>query len=203
MPLFALAFVLLVPVLAIVLMPFTLVQRYRVGSSRRRARGWVAALNVLGLGLSTIGFLLAAAMTDYWVPGAFVHALAGTAAGGLLGLFGLVVSRWEHEPEGLHYTQNRWLVLAITLVVAGRIGYGFWRAWHSGLHGIAASGATASLAAGGIVLGYYLSYWLGVRRRLRAHVRDPRRGADRGGLTSAEFFKRRARAGRNGEGTPG
>jgi len=171
MPLLALAFVLLAPVLAIVLMPLTLVQRYRMGSARRRARGWVAALNVLGLALSIIGFLVGAAITDYWIPGAFVHALAGAAAGGVLGILGLLVSRWERAPDGLHYTPNRWLVLAITLVVAGRIAYGFWRAWHSGLHGIAASGATGSLAAGGIVLGYYLAYWLGVRRRLRTHGR--------------------------------
>jgi hypothetical protein len=171
MPLLALAFVLLVPVLAIVLMPLTLVQRYRVGSARRRARGWVAELNVLGLAVSAVLFLFGAGVTDYWIPGAFVHAIAGVAGGGALGVVGLLVSRWEREPSGLHYTPNRWLVLAITLVVAGRIAYGFWRAWHSGLHGIASSGATGSLAAGGIVLGYYLAYWLGVRRRLRAYAR--------------------------------
>jgi hypothetical protein len=34
-----------------------------------------------------------------------------------------------------------------------------------------AFGVADSLAAGAVVLGYYLSYWLGVRRRLKAHAR--------------------------------
>jgi hypothetical protein len=176
MPLLALAFVLLVPVLAILLMPFTLLQRYRAGSKRRRARGWLAALNAVGLTLSIALFLLAAAVTSYWIEGTFTHALAGVAAGGVLGVLGLLLSRWDNdEPGALHYTPSRWLVLAITLVVAARIAYGFWRAWHAWHSGadewIAASGAAGSLAAGGLVLGYYLVYWLGVRRRLRAHER--------------------------------
>jgi hypothetical protein len=32
---------------------------------------------------------------------------------------------------------------------------------------VAASGAAASMSAGAVVLGYYLVYWAGVRRRLR------------------------------------
>jgi hypothetical protein len=171
MPLLALGFLLLLPVLAMVLMPFTLVHRYRMGSARRRARGWLASLNVTGLALSTTLFLLGAALTSYWIGDTLTHALAGVAAGGALGLLGLLLSRWEDEGGVLHYTPNRWLVLAITLVVAARIAYGFWRAWHSGVDRLAASGAAQSLAAGGLVLGYYLVYWLGVRRRLRAHER--------------------------------
>jgi hypothetical protein len=73
----------------------------------------------------------------------------------------------------LYYTPNRWLVLAITLVVAGRVAFGFWRSWNAWqttddyASWAAASGAAGSLAAGAVVLGYYLVYWLGVRRRLR------------------------------------
>ena len=176
MPLLALAFVLLLPVLAILLMPFTLLQRYRMGSKRRRARGWLATLNALGLALSTALFLLGAVVTSYWIEGTLTHALVGVAAGGALGVLGLLLSRWDNdEPGALHYTPSRWLVLAITLVVAARIAYGFWRAWHAWRSGadewIAASGAAGSLAAGGLVLGYYLVYWLGVRRRLHAHER--------------------------------
>jgi hypothetical protein len=32
---------------------------------------------------------------------------------------------------------------------------------------VAASGVATSMSAGAIVLGYYLVYWVGVRRRLR------------------------------------
>jgi len=35
---------------------------------------------------------------------------------------------------------------------------------------VASFGVAGSLAAGAVVLGYYLSYWLGIRRRLRRHL---------------------------------
>ena len=48
MPLMILAFVLFAIVAAIALTPLALVQRYRLGAARRRARGWRAALNIAG-----------------------------------------------------------------------------------------------------------------------------------------------------------
>jgi hypothetical protein len=95
--------------------------------------------------------------------------------GGVLGGVGLWLARFEPSGEALHYTANRWLVLAITLAVAARIAYGFWRgfeSWRSGIEGgawLVASGAAESLAAGAVVLGYYLTFWWGLRRRLRGH----------------------------------
>jgi hypothetical protein len=74
----------------------------------------------------------------------------------------------------VHYTPNRWLVLTVTLVVAARIFYGVWRvwaAWQAGVEQIAAvtaSSVATSIAAGAVVLGYYLIYWTAVRRRLLA-----------------------------------
>jgi len=175
-PLLALGLVLLLPLLAIVLMPLTLVQRYRMGSARRRARGWLAALNVFGIAASTALFLAGAAVASYWVAGSFSHALLGVAGGSLLGVLGLVLSRWEAAPGSLHYTPNRWLVLTITLVAAGRIAWGLANAWHSWRTGagdgswLASAGVAESLAAGAVVLGYYLAYWMGVRRRFRRHL---------------------------------
>jgi hypothetical protein len=162
-------------VLSIALIPFTLVMRYRVGTARQPARGWLATLNLVGLTISTGLFLMTAALTTRWVPDAFRYALTGFAIGCVLGLFGLVLTRWDAGSRGLYYTPNRWLVLGITLVVTARIGYGFWRSWHAWRAAyehtavIAASGVAGSLAAGAVVLGYYLIYWTGVRRRLRRH----------------------------------
>ncbi len=179
--LLAIAVLLAVVVLGVVLIPISLVQRYRVGTSRQRARGWLATVNVVAIGISTALYLLGAALTSVWVPRAFPYALAGLAAGALLGPIGLVLTRWERGPRQdagkaeLHFTPNRWLVLAILLAVVGRIGYSFWRAWeswHSGLAGgswVVRGGAAESLAAGAVVLGYYLTFWSGVRRRLRRH----------------------------------
>jgi hypothetical protein len=177
-PLLLLAAVLLfVIVFSVVLLPLSLVQRYRIGTARRPARGWMIALNLGGLGLSTVVFLLTAAFTNAWVPQAFRYAVTGLATGCVLGLVGLALTRWETGMPSLHYTPNRWLVLGITLVVTVRIAYGFWRTWHAWRAAyehtsvIAASGVAGSLAAGAVVLGYYLAYWAGVRRRIRRHAR--------------------------------
>lgn len=164
----AVAFVLLL----IVLIPLSLLLRYRTGTSRRRARRWIVTLNVVGLVMSSAFLLIVAAIMNVWVPEAFLYASGSLATGGVLGLFGLWLTRWDSTPGALHYTPNRWLVLLITLVVAARIVYGFARAWYSWRAGadsaswVVASGAAGSLAAGAVVIGYYLVYWWGVRRRL-------------------------------------
>ena len=175
MPLLLLAMVLVLALL--VAMPLSLVQRYRMGTSRRRARGWVATINLTGFALSAAVILASAALTSVWGPGALSYTAAGLAAGCVLGAAGILLTRWEAAPGALYYTPNRWLVLGITLAVAARIGYGFWRgweAWRLGIEGgswFAASGAAGSMAAGAVVLGYYFAYWMGVRRRLRRQAR--------------------------------
>jgi hypothetical protein len=172
MPLLIVAFTLFVILAAIALTPFAIVRRYRLGTARRRARGWTATLNVAGLAFSSALFLAGAGITSVWVPNALTLTLMGFVSGCLLGLVGLAVSRWEPLPGSLHYTPNRWLVLGITLVVTARLAFGFWRTWHAWSatsdYGswVAESGVAGSLAAGAVVLGYYLTYWLGVRRRL-------------------------------------
>jgi hypothetical protein len=177
-PLLLVPLALLAAVLVLVLlMPLSLIQRYRVGTARRAARGWIVTINLVTLVLSAGLFLFGAAISTIWVPQAFTSALTGLAAGAALGVLGLSLSRWEPTPRALHYTPNRWLVLGITLVVTARIAYGFWRsweAWRSGLSGgswIVAAGLPGSLAAGAVVIGYYVVYWAGVRRRLSLHRR--------------------------------
>ena len=104
------------------------------------------------------------------------YTAAGLFIGVGLGLVGLRLTRWEPSVDALHYTPNRLLVLTLMLIVAGRVLYGLWRGWHSwsaGLHGeswFVAAGVPGSMAAGGVVLGYYLAYWAGVRRRYRRHA---------------------------------
>lgn len=179
MPLLLLALVLVLPFLMVAFVPVSLFLRYRASTARRQARGWIAAINVVAFGISAGLFLTVAAMTNLWVPRAFTFALAGLAGGGVLGLLGLWLSRWEATPHSLHYTPSRWLVLAIMLVVASRMAYGLWRAWHAWHAGgatsagswLANAGAAGSLAAGAVVLGYFLAYHAGVWRRLRRHRR--------------------------------
>ena len=177
-PLVALALVLVLGVLFMVVMvPLSIAMRFRASSTRRRAWGWVVTLNLWATLLSSTMLLVTAAVSNAWIPNAFRSVLIGLACGLALGFVGLALSRWETTPQGVHYTPNRWLTLLITLVVTARILYGFWRAWHSfqttpaGESWLAASGAAGSMGAGAAVLGYYVIYWAGLRRRVRRHQR--------------------------------
>lgn len=173
MPFLLLGVVLLLPLVFGLLLPFSIVQRYRTGTARRMGRRWVASLNVFMLSLSAYLFFIAASFANLWAPNALPYSFAGLACGIVVGLLGLKLTRWEPTAEGLHYTPPRVLVLLITLVVTVRVLYGFWRAWHawhqSGAGGswLVHAGAAGSLAMGAGVLGYYFTYWAGVARRVK------------------------------------
>lgn len=177
MPLILIAVVLLLPLLFVVLLPISIVQRYRTGTARRMGRPWVASLNVLGLSLSAFIFLIAASFANFWAPNALPYSFIGLLCGIVLGFVGLRLTRWEPTARGLHYTPPRLLVLLITVVVTVRVFYGFWRAWYAwhqaGAAGswLAHAGAAGSLAMGAGVLGYYFTYWCGVARRLTSRRR--------------------------------
>ena len=170
----AIAFV-AVAILAIALMPLMLVQRYRVGTRRQTARGWLLTINLVGLALSAAMFVTGAAVTNVWVPGALRYTIVGMLAGSALGFIGLRLTRWESHPNGLFFTPFRPLVFILVFVVSARLLYGLWRTWHAWrtLAGsddwVYSAGIPQSMAAGALVLGYYVIYWAGVRRSLNRH----------------------------------
>ena len=165
---------LLIPLLVVVVIPLSLVMRLRRGTMRRQARGWVLTANVIAVAISTLMFSIGALIAGRWVPDAWPYSLLGLGTGAMLGLIGFALTRWESSRGVVHYTPNRWLVLGVTLVVAARIVYGFWRvyaAWQAGsdqIAEVAASGVAMSMAAAAVALGYYLIYWIAVRRRCRS-----------------------------------
>ncbi|HUP47182.1 MAG TPA: hypothetical protein VNA04_00180 [Thermoanaerobaculia bacterium] len=178
MPLvFVVLALLAVMALAVLMLPLSIVLRYRAGTVRRMARGWTVTISFYAVTLSAAMFLFIAAAASVWIPGAFSVGVLGLLGGGALGLLGLFLTRWEVTPYSMHYTPSRWLILTITLLVAARLVYGFWRGWQAwrtipGQESwLAASGAAGSMAAGAVVLGYYLVYWAGVRRRLTEYKR--------------------------------
>jgi hypothetical protein len=163
-----------------ILVPLSLVQRYRVGTAKRVARAWVITLNLVLLWVSIAFYVLGALLTALWLPHALAYAFIGLGIGAVLGVVGLMLSRWERGAQGLQYTPNRWLVLGLTLVVSARLVYGIWRGWHAWRYRaddtswLMASGVAGSFAAGGIVLGYYALYWAGVRWRVTRYKREQR-----------------------------
>ena len=182
-----------VPIIIVALLVFVLLTlagvillsfavRYRVGTARRQARRWVASLNVWATSFSAVFFLSFTFLLSFWIHSAFRFALIGMGCGGILGLLGLAITRWESQSEGLFYTPSRWLALLVTLAIAARFIYGWWRTTHSGSNVpgdqhwlITASGIQLSLAVAAGLIGYYLVYSVGVRLRVARHE-QPRTG---------------------------
>ena len=172
--LFALLFFVLLAVSGVVLLSLAL--RYRAGTARRQGRRWVASLNVWLTGLSAVFFLSFTFLISFWLGTVFRFALIGMCFGAILGLLGLAMTRWESQPEGLFYTPSRWLAILVTLAIAARFVYGWWRATHSGSSAsgdqhwlLTASGTELSVAIAAGLIGYYLFYSIGVRLRLTGH----------------------------------
>lgn len=169
MPLIALA--ILFVLLVIALIPISIVQRFRTGTAERPARRWVATLNLVAVAVSVFLFVGGAFVTSQLVPGVLTYTLAGVAVGCLLGALGVALTRWQYVAGRLRYTPNRLLVLALTVVVAARVLYGFWRMWETWQAGIGSvvPGVATSMSAGAVVLGYYLVFWTGIRWRIGRH----------------------------------
>jgi hypothetical protein len=154
----------------------SLALRYRAGTARRQARRWIASLNMWMTSFSAVFFLCFTFLLSFWVESAFRFAGIGMGFGGVLGLLGLAMTRWESQPEGLFYTPSRWLALVVTLAIAARLAYGWWGATHSGATApggqhwlITASGTQLSIAVAAGLISYYLAYSIGVRLRLARH----------------------------------
>jgi MFS family permease len=175
--------IILVALLFFVLLAFggvvllSLALRYRAGTARRQGRRWIASVNLWMTSLSAVLFLSFTLLISFWLGTAFRFALIGMGCGGILGLLGLAMTRWESQEEELFYTPSRWLALLVTLAIAARFLYGWWHATHSGSsvpqHWLmTASGTELSLAVAAGLIGYYLVYSIGVRLQIVRHERS-------------------------------
>ena len=167
--LFALLLFVLLAFAGVILLSLAL--RYRAGTARRQGRRWVATMNVWVTSFSAALFLCFTFLISFSLGPTLRFALAGMAVGGLLGLVGLALTRWESQPEALFYTPSRWLALLVMLAIAARLVYGWWHATHSGAPGdqhwfLSASGTQLSVAVAAGLIGYYLVYAIGVRIRI-------------------------------------
>ena len=96
----------------------------------------------------------------------------GLSLGALLGVFGLSKTRFEPTLQGLFYTPNAHLGIALSLLFVGRIAYRLFEVYvvestvRHGMGDFARSPLT--LAVFGLLAGYYISYAIGlVRWRFR------------------------------------
>lgn len=167
--------VLAIALLSLVLLPVSLWTRYRSGRARRRAQGWVVRVNAWLLLASVPLFLGSAWLLGWWRPQAPVDALFGLLAGVALGIVGLWLTRFEHDAQGFHFTPNRWLVMTLVVLIAGRIAWGLWLVAAPMLDlgsppGARWLDADGWLGIAGLLLGYHGSYAWGLRARLPARA---------------------------------
>ncbi|PNS08992.1 hypothetical protein [Solilutibacter silvestris] len=156
------------------LLPLSLLQRYRHGKSRRRVIPWVAGANAWALLVSLASFLIGAALAQRWLDDAFASACIGLAVGFALGLLNLWTSRLEWQGHHLHVQPHALIALLLTVLVAGRLALGMWQAWKYGftLHPAVMDGPwllrpDSLFAFGGLLLGHYFAWSWALRARLR------------------------------------
>ena len=161
----------------LLLLPVSLWARYASGRARRRAQHWVIRGNAWLLAFSVPLFLLSAWLASRWMHAALRDAVLGLLLGALVGIASLWLTRFERDAKGLIYTPNRWLVLALTTLVALRVAAGFWMAWRHATGGAVdaladAIDAGAWTGVAGLFLGYALAYAWGLRARLSRIARQ-------------------------------
>src|SRR6185437_2704735 len=121
--------------------------------------------------LCVIGALLLAGSAAK--PMLFAADAGGLIAGIALGLWGLRLTRFEREPDGVHYIPHSWFGIAIAALLLGRLAYRFtvlWPAMQAAQAGAQAPPYPRSpltLALFGLLVGYYACYYIGVLRVAR------------------------------------
>jgi len=155
----------------VLLLPISVIQRYRFGKARRRVQAWYVRANAWLLAMSTLAYVGGAWLLGHWVGDALVDAMAGLGLGVAAGLLGLALDRFERTAEGMFRTPNRWLVLGLSVLVAGRIAMGLWLAWSGGAQEGTAGWISQGglIGVGGVLLGYALAtawgLWFRVAQR--------------------------------------
>jgi hypothetical protein len=101
-------------------------------------------------------------------PIALAALAGGVAAGGVLAVYGLRLTRFERTAQGLFYTPNAYLGVALSLLLIGRVLYRLMQVYSGDVLTAAASSdfvrTPATLAIFGTLAGYYVAYAIGLLR---------------------------------------
>jgi hypothetical protein len=146
------------------LLAWRVYSRFRRAVGRQRlsaARPWIT-LSIFSLVVVLLVYLVRA-HTDVlgWMAG-------GLAAGTLLGVYGLRATRFEPLEEGLFFTPNAYLGIALSLLFFGRMLYRVFEVYSSQSSGAPVPPDFArhpfTLAVFGLLAGYYVTYAVGLLR---------------------------------------
>lgn len=163
---------LVTPYFAAAVVVWILYRRMRRSFGRQRVqdkRMWfrIGFLTLI-TALAAVGFA-----RDIDVLGAL---LAGIVCGAALAYVGLRHTKFEITPNGRFYTPHTYIGLVVTALLVGRLLYRFLGVYNGVAPPAAAGQGLAAayqhrpltLAVFGVLVGYYVLYYLGVLRRTRA-----------------------------------
>ena len=163
---------LVTPYLVAALVVFGLYRRMRRSFGRQRVtegRMWIR-IGILAV-ISVVVAVGTVAAHDLEALGGLV---AGIACGAVLGQVGLRHTRFEVTSAGRYYTPHTYMGLAVTALFVGRLIYRFLSVYDGTLPAGAAAGGLGAyqanpftLAAFGVLVGYYVLYYFGVLQRTR------------------------------------
>ena len=101
-------------------------------------------------------------------PPALMALVAGAVGGGVLGVVGLRLTRFESTPEGRFYTPNAYLGVALSLLFIGRVGWRYMQLYGASPEAMSqppdVSRSPLTLAIFGLLAGYYTVYAAGLLR---------------------------------------
>lgn len=160
---------LIVPVLMTALVLWTMYRRVRRTIGRQRIESGRMKFRIAVL--AVVGTLIAlGALRDWQLLGAM---LAGVAGGALLGWIGLRETKFEVTVRDKFYTPHLYIGLFVSGLLIARLAYRF-LALYPAMHAAAQDDrnpfaafqkSPLTLAIFGIVIGYYVFYYIGVLRR--------------------------------------
>lgn len=119
--------------------------------------------------LALVGaMLLAVALRN---PLALAADAGGLVAGVALGWWGLRLTRFERQPDGVHYIPHSWFGIGIAALLVGRLIYRFMVFSPAAQQAAQDTAPLATyqrspltLALFGLLVGYYVCYYIGVLR---------------------------------------
>lgn len=158
------------PYLIVAIVVWALYRRMRRSFGRQRVR---EGLMWLRMGILTLVAALIAVtvVRDVDVLGAL---LAGVVCGAALGVVGLKYTKFEITSQGRFYTPHAYIGLVVTALFVGRLLYRFLGLYNGANATVAGQSIAATyqhspflLAVFGVVVGYYVLYYLGVLQRTK------------------------------------
>ena len=165
---------LITPYLIAALVAWSLYRRARRMFGRQRVlegRMWV---RIGLLTVFTVVVITLAIIGPAHDPTVLQGLIAGIGCGAALGYVGLRHTKFEVTPEGRFYTPHTYIGLVVTALFVGRLLYRYLSVYNGTLPPTTPGGGFAAtfhgpftLAAFGVVVGYYVLYYLGVLQRTR------------------------------------